>query len=231
MKKNIARNVLVFVLCLLMLASLPACSGETLPLTEADVTVIPVKDLNYQTNEAGDGIILRRYLGSEENIGVPEKINGLPVVEIATGCFSSCTTIKSIYIPDSVKVLANGTFVGHTQLVRVRLPEGLTEIPLMTFDGCESLRRVDIPDSVTTIGMRAFASCSSLKELTLPDSLESIGDGAFTECAIKEIVIPDSVTTISDTAFNLYEGTVKAPHDYSYYGMTDELFIPRWEII
>lgn len=231
MKKNIARNVLVFVLCLLMLASLPACSGETLPLTEADVTVIPVKDLNYKPNEAGDGIILKRYLGSEENIGIPEKINGLPVVEIASGCFSSSTTVESVYIPDSVQVLGNGIFVDCTNLVRVRLPEGLTEIPLMTFDGCESLRRVDIPDSVTVIGNGAFDSCSSLKELTLPDSLESIGDSAFAECAVKELVIPDSVTTISDTAFILYEGTVKAPHDYSYYGMTDELYIPNWEII
>lgn len=256
MKKSIVKRALASVLCLLMLVALSACSGSDVsPLTEADVTVIPTEELLYHDGESG--IVIDSYLGSDKNIGIPKTIDGVPVVEIAHNAFSNfssnstieklfipdtvtaigefamrdCPALTDVYISDSVETIGICAFDSCTSLVNVRLPENLTQIPFGMFYECESLRELTIPESVTYIDAQAFYGCKSLKKLSLPGSVEFIGDFAFAYCrSLKEIVIPESVTSVSIDTFTFYKGTVKAPHNYTYYGLIEKPSC-KWVII
>ena len=130
---------------------------------------------------------------------------------ICDGAFSSCYSLQSITIPNSVKSIGDEAFC-H----------------------CGSLQSVTIPNSVKSIGDGAFSWCKSLQSITIPNSVTSIGDGAFSGCnicfficnspyfqnddvclfnkdktaivsTIKDCVnyiIPNSVTSIGDGAFS-----------------------------
>ena len=97
---------------------------------------------------------------------------------ICNKAISTCTSLTSIVIPNSVVSIGDGAF-----------------------SDCSSLSNIVIPDSVTAIGNFAFWGCSSLSNIVIPDSVTAIGDYAFYYCSLSNIVIPDSVTAIGICAF------------------------------
>lgn len=98
------------------------------------------------------------YSGSEELI-VPNSICGETVLSLSSGCFSYCTQLTTVHLPESLEYIDAGAFYG-----------------------CTSLRGIYIPDSVLEIGQDAFGQCSSLESLYIPGSVSYIGDGAFEGC-------------------------------------------------
>ena len=104
---------------------------------------------------------------------------------ICNKAFSTCTSLTSIVIPNSVVSIGDGAF-----------------------SRCSSLSNIVIPDSVTAIGNFAFWGCSSLSNIVIPDSVTAIGDYAFYYCSLSNIVIPDSVTAIGICAFPYFCDTI-----------------------
>ena len=68
----------------------------------------------------------------------------------------SCSSLTSVFIPDSV-----------------------TNIEYEAFYGCSSLTSVTIPNSIKSIGGGAFSYCSSLTSVSIPKSVTSIVDGVL----------------------------------------------------
>lgn len=131
----------------------------------------------YETQD--DGIILKRYLGSKEEVTCPASLDEHPVKGIAPFLFSGNSRVKS-----------------------VTLPEGITTVPTNAFYDCANLKTVTIPEGVTKIETKAFAYCYSLKTVNLPTTLKEFGTGedgfssdAFEGTAIEELNIPKNVTT------------------------------------
>src|SRR5690554_348160 len=63
---------------------------------------------DFKCMEGKDGLVLLNYLGSDEVVVIPEKIRGIPVVEIATFTFANRDDIKAIRLSDSVTELEFG---------------------------------------------------------------------------------------------------------------------------
>lgn len=102
--------------------------------------------------------------------------------ELPTGIFSNAINIKSIKLPNSLKI------IGKSAL-----------------EGCKKIKEVVIPNSVEVIGSKAFYNCSSLKEITINQdaNLHSIGNQAFTTYSqLKSLLIPINTTTLSSLNYS-----------------------------
>ncbi|KNY29178.1 leucine-rich repeat protein [Pseudobacteroides cellulosolvens] len=119
------------------------------------------------------------YMGSNVNISIPNKIDGVSVNTIGDAAFFESPNILSVSIPGSATTIKQGAFAS-----------------------CPNLNTVTIPNSVISIGDAAFSNCPFIKNINLPDSLQSIGAAAFMECGLTDITIPANLKKIGDTAFS-----------------------------
>lgn len=123
--------------------------------------------------------------------------------EIPSLWFSSCSALKTIVWPSTMKKIGNAAFeyagletltlpegfnslgercFKNSKLVNVVLPNSLTEIPREAFYNCRRLRTVQMSDNVTSIGVSAFDNCAYLTTMNMPLSIETIGNSAFSGC-------------------------------------------------
>ena len=124
------------------------------------------------------------------------------VVRICDKVFYENKYLKSVVLPDSLKIIEEQAFAVCPNLKKVQLNDGLQTIGMAVFDACSELEEVNIPDSLVEISRSTFNSCSSLTEITLGNSVEVIGKRAFMDCsALKNITMNDSVKTIVSEAF------------------------------
>ena len=134
---------------------------------------------------------------SLKSITLPDSLTAINVF-----AFYKCTALRSITIPDSVISLGNSVFWECTSLESIILPSCLTGISAGTFYKCTSIQSIIIPDSVTSIGNNAFSYCESLRTITFPEGITSIGLLAFDSCnSLQSVTLPDGLTTIGNYAF------------------------------
>lgn len=72
--------------------------------------------------------MLTKYKGKEKSIKVPSYIDGHPVKLIDSGCFSYCSEIVSIEIPESILSLGDFAFAGCVSLEKVTIHSPTMEI-------------------------------------------------------------------------------------------------------
>lgn len=122
------------------------------------------EDYTYNRN-IGGGITIATYLGNDENICIPDEIDGRQVTAISEepgyysgepGAFSGCGTLRAVTIP-----------------------EGVTKIGDNSFAGCVSLQTVYVPTTVKEIGSGAFSNCPSLKRVIFAGDAPSHGSYVF----------------------------------------------------
>lgn len=151
---------------------------------------------------------------------------------IGKGAFFSCTSLKSIIIPNSVKTIEStgwdeehtfgncnnlasvsignnvekipeNCFSGDINLTSVIIGNNVKEIEYKAFENCTNLKSIKIPGSIKNISGKVFINCSKLESVELSYGLETIGKGAFFSCSsLKNIIIPNSVKTIESTGWD-----------------------------
>ena len=117
-----------------------------------------------------------------ENIVIPSRYRGLPVMAIASAAFRGNTAIFSVVLPRGLSSMGANTFQNCTALERVSLPDDMLAILNNMFDGCSRLKKVIIPNSFKNISSEAFANCTALEAIYIPKSVTTIRAGAFTNC-------------------------------------------------
>ena len=162
---------------------------------------LPASDFLYELSEDGSGVKIAQYKGQSLVCRIPEKIDGMPVVEISQGAFHKTKGLTTVIMPDTIVTIGTSLFGSLNNLETVKLSSSLKTIPISTFVGCKSLKKVTIPDSVTEIGDGAF-KLSGLETIYIPDSVTEIGEAAFKECpALQSVRLPPSMKRISKEMF------------------------------
>ncbi len=177
-------------------------------------------------SELGKGAFMATGLKS---VSLPETITEVPE-ELCNGCadlsevtlhdgitaiggdaFSSCPSLHSITIPQSVTKLGDAAFFA-SGLTSVEIPDSVTELGDSLFSNCEELTEVRLPHGIDTIPTMLFNYCPALCHVEIPDTVTSIGENAFADTGLTSVIIPEGVTEIKWGAFeNAKLATVYLP--------------------
>jgi len=160
----------------------------------------PASDFEYDISSDGEGITIKKYLGSEKNVIIPSVIEDFPVVELQSGIFKE-TDIESVVIPDSINYLGVHSFEACKSLEKVTLSKNLKSIGRSCFEGCKSLKEITLFEKISYIDILAFAY-SGLESITISNGITEIGSWAFAECKnLKTVVIGNGLQDIANGVF------------------------------
>ena len=176
-----------------------------------------------------EGNAVVEYLGSSNDIVVPNYVDGVKITEIGDNIFKSSEKTGTLTISEGIKVIGANAFESSKFTGNLVLPNTIKEIKQIAFAGCTGFTGdLILPDSIEILGLQAFASWKGdLKDLVIPASikkfsgdefvgstgfkgnllikngLNSIGNSTFIGCSgfTGDLVIPDSVKTIEGNAF------------------------------
>lgn len=172
-------------------------------------SVIKSNDLwTYSVNT--DGIYIHKYLGTEEEVSIPNEIDGMPVVQL--GIYTSYSgshnnifeniAIKRVIVPNTVKTIYFEAFADSETLKEIVLSDGLKTIDDCAFRGCKALTSIVIPSTVSSYGEEVFQNCISLTDVTI-NSGASISKNMFNGCtSLENCIINKSVSVIGSHAFS-----------------------------
>ncbi|MDE7098388.1 MAG: leucine-rich repeat domain-containing protein [Ruminococcus sp.] len=148
-------------------------------------------DFSYSIDDDGNAHI-ESCLSDEDDITVPEEIDGIKVTEIEADAFMK-GTYKKITIPASVEYIsAENPFAPCIQLTEIAVDKNNKNY--CSVDGV-----IFTKDMKKLICYPAEKSGTSY---TIPDGTEKIGIASFYEANMKEIILPDSLNEISRHAFS-----------------------------
>lgn len=153
------------------------------------------------------------------HVEIPSTFCNKPVEEISAKAFFNTTfnsSIKSVFIPASIKVIGSGAFAHCPNLESFVVDEenphyksingnlydinGTTLIHYAIGKKDESF---DIPDSVNTIGDFAFAGCENLKTITMSNRVKYIKEAAFASCEhLQDLTLSSLLQSIGKGAFS-----------------------------
>ncbi|BAQ11134.1 cell surface protein [Bacillus sp. OxB-1] len=179
---------LVFYLMMVMLASAvfhhPAQAAEEKTYGDVKYKVVTAKNGKQEIHITG----LSSY---QNNIVIPSKIEGLPVVEIVDRAF---TFDRSDYASDGTYDPMDSEEYRKTFIKSVQLPDTLKRIGDEALAG-HSLTKIALPASLEEIGRSAFAR-NGLTALTIPASVKKM-DGNIVEAnPIKTVKLPKQFETV-----------------------------------
>jgi len=150
----------------------------SIPLNTPQNNNTEVKSNNIYKYRIMNGKTIRiiEYIGTENDVSIPNIIDGFPVTEIARQSFYN-KKITNVIFPNTIKKIEAAAFQRN------------------------NLTKIVLPDSIEIIVFDAFAD-NQLNEVVLPKNLDHISASLFFKNNITSIVIPNSVKTISEFAFH-----------------------------
>ena len=155
------------------------------------------------------------YYGKDDKLVLPGSVDGIPVIGIENGVFSSCY-LTSVVLPDSVEYIGDHAF-NNNKLTEIVFPDSVQNIGIGAFTH-NQISTVDMSNSLAAIGNAAFSS-NQLTNVTLPESLISIGFSAFLSNNLSKVTIPNSVKSIGDMVF---DPDVRVDREQPHSSMTEK---------
>ncbi len=143
-----------------------------------------------------------RYMGENDTVSVPEKINGgtYTINSIDGYAFYECNALKAIDIPSSVTEIGNYAFCG-SKIESLTLNSNAIGT---NFQNSPSLKTVHLGSNVTSLPDRAF-SHSGLEEITFSESVKTVGSNAFEDCSKLKKADFASIESLCAIEFDIYE--------------------------
>lgn len=185
----------------------------------------PASDFSYTMTDDGQGVLIKKYIGSSPKIIIPATIEGLPVLEVEyladrdheygdlywnDWCDDyrypkNNVTITHISFPDSVRH-TGGSYGGmsldnYDALEYIKFPAGIETHPATTYG--EPLPLLDAVTGKQTLAssIPSVKDCDKLNKIIIPEGIKVLPN--FQDCkALKSITLPSTVEVIPDSCFS-----------------------------
>ena len=167
-------------------ATVPIVTTEA-PSTTVKITEPTETSANIDTAKikykviSGNEISIISCIPTNNELIIPETIDGYIVREIDSGILQGYNTVKKVKLPDTVTTIGEKTFKGLKNLVSVNIPKSIKTIGESAFEGCSGISSIELYN-VTQIGSQAFKNCNSITNVTIPKTAVKIGVSAFESC-------------------------------------------------
>ncbi len=182
----------------------PETIATTAPFVFPEATD-PAREANVECSyETGaDGVTITGFYGElPAEVVLPDTLGGLPVTKIGNNAFNANSTVKKVWMPDTVTEIGDKTFSGCTKLQNVQMPSGLQRIGQGAFENCSSLSNIALPDGLTTIQTWAFANCKRLTKIEIPGTISTMGEWSFSGCTgLNSLTFKEGITSIDNYVF------------------------------
>ena len=129
------------------------------------------------------------------------------LTELPDHCFSACTALTTVVLPERLKEISDSCFYGCTSLTNLNFINGIEKIQNSGFRYCSGLKNIEIPSSVIEINRNAFEYCNP-DTIVFNDGLKMIGDCAFnftfntpSSFSFTGCTLPDSLEYLGDESF------------------------------
>lgn len=164
--------------------------------------------------DSGNATIIRCKNFTDEEIVVPDTLDGYPVTAIGDFAFSAASDVGASW--------GNTTITYTYNYTKITLPEGVKTIGRYAFAENKNLKEVVLPKSVTDFNYCAFMNCKNLESVNIPDGIECLPDFLFSGCAkLDTLALPDGIRIICDNAISITSADL-LPESVEYLGK--ELF-------
>jgi hypothetical protein len=172
--------------------------------------VIP-SQINVDVYPSGN--VISGYIGER----VPQKAfligDHIYADTIKDGAFMSCSRIKEVHFPDTIRTIGRYAFYGCTSLASTSLPIYVRSLGNSAFYGCTSLALTDIPATVKSVDYYAFAYCTKFTTITFKGFVNEIDSSAFLGCTgLTTINVPWAEGDVANAPW----GAANATINYNY---------------
>ena len=169
----------------------------------------PEDDFIFEIIDGGNAVKITGHVGTNTEVRIPQRIQGLPVTHIGWEAFRS-NRLASIAIGNRITHIGDWAFQDN-YLTNIVIPDNVTYIGDFAFLN-NQLASVAIGNGVTHIGDGAFRGSrwengewldgrGNLTSVTIGNGVTHIGTGAFMDNQLTDIAISRSVTHIGNSAF------------------------------
>lgn len=183
------KKTILLLFCIISVISLTACSDAESPISDFAYTV------------DGDQITIDKYLGNDEAVVIPKKIENCQVVSTALGSFNA-SSLKEVTIPDTLVSIGTSTFMNCRNLTNVAFGNEIIEIQSSAFAGCSALQKVILPPKTQILGNEVFLDCTSVKEIYIPKTVTTWGTLCFSgNTSLISVTFEDGLKKIGGFSF------------------------------
>lgn len=123
----------------------------------------PAQEYPWFQMEGGTLYFVEELYTGESDLVIPETVDGQTVTILGEDSFAYCTTLTTVFLPDTVTEIRDGAFRECTSLRGMLIPESVVYLGDEVFENCKSMEAICIASSSTFFGFNVFDSCQSLR--------------------------------------------------------------------
>ena len=163
--------------------------------TDGGYEAEPATSFVYTIND-NETVTITEYTGSNTEIIIPDKINGLLVTAIGDGAFYM-DSLTSVRLPKYLKTIGNSAFADNS-LTEIYIPSSVEFIDDYAF-AFNKIHTVSLGKNVKEIGDNVFYY-NKIETIDLKNT-EIVGAYAFQNNQLSMLYINEATTTIGEGAF------------------------------
>lgn len=123
------------------------------------------------------------------------------LTRINDGAFFNCTSLREMFIPNTVTYVGNAAFYGCTSLRTIEFPDAITVINDYTCSDCSALTSLHLPKNLQTIGYYSFNNTPNLTKFEIPSTVDRIKDYAFYNNGLDSLSLPITLRYLHQYSF------------------------------